>query len=295
MILVGAATGRIGSRTMNLLADDDRFRAVAAGVRDVEACRNLKEQGISVRAVDYDDIDGLESAFEGVERVVLIPSFADTEQRAQQGRNVIQAAQKRGVKQIVFIGIMDTRSDSPLPFAHAYGAIEKALRESKVGWTVLRTSMYTDNLAEQYPPWLEHGELLTCAGDGRISYVSRDDIAASIIGVLASPVEEHADNVYTLTGPDALSYEDVCEVINDFFDAQVKVAHVAVEEFAERLNQIWGVAYPGIKHVARVTPLFQTVFKQGLMSEVTDHVERLTGTAPEDVRSWLARNVDPQK
>ena len=292
MILVCAAMGRIGSRTIDRLINDHRFQEVVAGVRDVEKCHDLKPRGVDVRAVDYDDVSGLESAFEGVERVVLIPSFADTEQRAQQGRNVIQAAENVGVKQIVFIGIMDTRSDSPLPFAHAYGAIETALSESNVGWTVLRTSMYTDNLAEQYPVWLESGKLLTCAGDGKVSYVSRDDISASIIGVLAASIEEHAGKVYTLTGPRALSYQDVCEVINEFFDAQVKVEHVNVDEFADRLRQIWGVAYPETEHVARVTPLFQTVFKQGMMSEVTDHVERLTGSAPEDFLNWLERNVD---
>lgn len=292
MILVGAAKGRIGSRTIDRLINDERFQAIAAGVRDVTASQDLAARGVEVKAVDYDDVSGLNAAFKGVERLVLIPSFADTGQRAQQGRNVIQAAEEQGVKQIIFIGIMDTRMDSPLPFAHAYGVIEEALRKSSIGWTVLRTSMYTDNLAEQYPVWLERGELLTCAGDGRISYVSRDDIAASIVGVLAAPVEDHIGKLYTLTGPTALSYDDVCEVINGFFDAQVKVNNVAVDEFAERLREIWGVAYPETEHVARVTHLFQVVFRQGMMSEVTDHVEKLSGNPPEDVLTWLGRNAD---
>jgi hypothetical protein len=89
-----------------------------------------------------------------------------------------------------------------------------------------------------------------------------------------------------------LSYQSVCDVINKHFDAQVEVVQVSREEFGEKLREIGGVAYPGNEHVARVTPLFQTVFKQGMMSEVTDHVEMLTGVAPEDFANWLARNPE---
>ena len=130
MILVCAATGRIGARTIDRLVNVDQVRAVAAGVRDPEKCKNIKAKGVELRTVDYDNLSGLESAFQGVERLVLIPSFADTEQRAQQAFSVIEAAETQGVRQIIFIGIMDTRSDSPLPFAHAYGAIEAALVSS---------------------------------------------------------------------------------------------------------------------------------------------------------------------
>jgi NAD(P)H dehydrogenase (quinone) len=242
--------------------------------------------------VDYEDVASLESAFSGIERVVLIPSFADTETRARQGMNVVKAAEKQGVRQVVFVGFMDTRSDSPLPLTQAYAAIENALSESSLAGTVLRTSMYTDNIEEQFPVWLERSELMTCAGEGKIAYVSRDDIAESIIGVLSAPVEEHAHRTYRLTGPSALSYDDVRGIINEFFNAKIEMKHVNVDEFAEGLRQIWGVAYPEYEHVARITPLFQMVFKQGFMSEVTDHVEQLTGNPPEDVVSWLERNVD---
>ena len=81
-------------------------------------------------------------------------------------------------------------------------------------------------------------------------------------------------------------------MINRHFDAQVEVVQVSREEFGEKLREIWGVAYPGNEHVARVTPLFQTVFKQGMMSEVTNHVEILAGVAPEDFPNWLVRNID---
>lgn len=261
-----------------------------AGVRDPGAFTALKDRDIELRRTDYDDPGSLRESFDGAERVLFIPSFADTERRKAQGLNVIDAASACGVKQLVFIGITDTRPDSPLPFAHAYGAIEIALAESSLEWTVLRTSMYTDNLQEQYPLWLERRELVTCAGDGRIAYVSRDDIAASAVGVLTSPVGLHAKRIYVLTGPEALSYDEVGALISELFDTAIEVKHVSVEEFTDALRQIWGLAYEGAAHVVKVTPLFQRVFKEGMMGEVTDHVEQLSGRPPEDVRTWLQRH-----
>lgn len=285
MIIVCAASGRIGRRVMDLLVNSDLGDQVVAGAR-------TQPEGINApfRIVDYDDIDGMVKAFDGIERIVFIPSFADTDKRAQEGRNVVEAAERAGASQIIFISIMDTRLDSPMPFARAYGEMEFTLTNSSVPAVILRTSMYTDNLAEQYPMWLKTGQLITCAGDGKVSYVSRDDIAASVVGVLQDPIERHSSKTYTLTGPEALGYAEVAALINELFGAEIKLVDVEREEFASRLKDIWGVAYGGIEHVARVTPMFQTVFKQGMMSEVTSDVLTLSGKPPESARAWLQRH-----
>ncbi|QIB64967.1 NAD(P)H-binding protein [Kineobactrum salinum] len=270
---------------LDLLVNGGTGDQVVAGAR-------MQPEGVDApfRVVDYDDVEGMVKAFDGVQRVVFIPSFADTDKRAWQGRNVVAAAERAGASQIIFISIMDTRLDSPMPFARAYGEIESALTNSSVPAVILRTSMYTDNLAEQYPMWLKTGQLVTCAGDGRVSYVSRDDIAASIVAVLQEAVERHGGKTYTLTGPEALGYADVASLINELYGAKIKLVDVEREEFASRLKEIWGVAYGGLEHVARVTPMFQTVFKQGLMSEVTSDVLRLSGRPPESARTWLTRH-----
>jgi NAD(P)H dehydrogenase (quinone) len=291
MILVCTARGRIGSCLIEDLCKNDRFHNIVAGVRDPDSCDGLWGERVEPRKVDYDDPAGLEEAFQGVDRVVYIPSFENTMRRAHQGLNVIQAAQKQGVSQLVFIGFADARWESILPFAKAYAVIEEGLHESNLNWTIVRTAMYTGNLLEQIPAWLKQGELLTCAGDGKIAYVSREDISASIIGILGASVADHARKIYKLTGPKALSYDEVCDIVNRIFSTNIQTLHLSREEFSDRLRKIWGVAYPEHEHVARVTPLFQEIFKQGLLSEVTNHVELLSGVQPEGVSHWLERNI----
>ncbi|MEO0497992.1 MAG: NAD(P)H-binding protein [Pseudomonadota bacterium] len=294
MIIIGAANGRIGQNLLKRVSQSSLRDHVYGGVRDIEKSRGqIEPYCAGAITVDYADKDALETRFEGAERVVLIPSYADTEARGSQFENVIAAAQAAGVQQVIFVGIMDTRSYSPLPFAHAYGRGEAALHASKLDFVILRTSMYIDNLEEQYPMWLKRGELITAAGDGAIGYVSRNDIAASILAVLSDPVEAHARRTYWLTGPEALNYAQVGEKLSAFFGNDIALTHVAEEEFAARLLDVWGVAYEGAEHVAKVTSKFQMVFREGLMSPVTRHVEMLTGQKPESVEEWFKRNIDP--
>lgn len=294
MILICTATGRVGSRMIERLRAEGRANVIA-GVRDPSACAALAAQGVELRKVDYDDKAVMTEAFSGVERVLFVPSFADTEQRKTQALNAIEAAQAAKVAHYVAIGIMDARPDSPLPFAHAYAAMEQRLRDSDLTWTIARTSMYTDNLAEQYPMWLKNGVIVTCAGDGKISYVSRDDIVAALTGILTSDPKRHHGKTYTLTGPRAHSYDEIRSIVSEIFGAPLDIRHVAQQDFANTLKEIWGVAYEGHDHVARVTSCFQVVFKQGMMAPCTADVEVLSGRPPETVSSWLTRHRDAQR
>ena len=292
MKFICAATGRIGSRVIESLHKKGETSDVIAGVRNVEKAEQLKAKDVQIRQMDYNETDGILQAFERIERVVFLPSHDDSEERAQQGVNAIRAAESKGVRQFILISIMDSRLDSPLSFARAYGVMEETLMSSTLDWTILRTSMYTDNLAEQFPVWLERKELVTAAGQGKISYVSRDDITASIVGVLSNPIADHSRETYTLTGPEAHSYEAVAEIVSELFKTDIIVKHVSVEEFARDIKEKWGLAYDGVlNHVVRATPYFQLVFSQGFMEKVTDHVKVLSGNDPESVTDWLRRSV----
>lgn len=292
MILVCAATGRIGTKVIDLLRQKIPANEIAAGVRDVEKNAGLAKEGISVRKVDYQNPEEMAESFEGVEKLLLIPSFAPTDQRLKENLNVIDAAKKAGVKHISFISIMDTRLDSPLSFAWSYGETENALAESGLKSTVFRTSMYTDNLNEQIPVWLKTNELVTCAGDGKISYVSRDDIAESIVAFLAGPMPGENQTIYTLTGSVALSYEDVSKIVDSIYGSSIKMKHTTPEQFRSTIREVWGLSYGG-KHdyIIEQTTNFQIVFSQGLMSKVTNHVEELTGHKPQEASEWLANHL----
>ena len=95
MKFICAATGRIGSRVIESLHKKGETSDVIAGFRNVEKAEQLKAKDVQIRQMDYNETDGILQAFEGIERVVFLPSHDDSEERAQQGVNAIRAAESR--------------------------------------------------------------------------------------------------------------------------------------------------------------------------------------------------------
>jgi uncharacterized protein YbjT (DUF2867 family) len=68
-----------------------------------------------------------------------------------------------------------------------------------VPWTVLRDGMYANSIADAaYPAALSTGRWVSCAGDGRLSLIDRDDCIACAVAVLVS--EGHEDTLYNVVG-----------------------------------------------------------------------------------------------
>jgi NAD(P)H dehydrogenase (quinone) len=58
---------------------------------------------------------------------------------------------------------------------------------------------------------LEHGTLLGCAGDGRISSAERADFAAAAVAVLL--LEDQAGRIYELAGDDAYTMTELADEV----------------------------------------------------------------------------------
>lgn len=75
MILVTGATGHLGKATINsLLEHGTDAKDIATLVRDDTKGTAFKSNGIEVRIGDYEDYESLISAFQGVDKLLLISS-----------------------------------------------------------------------------------------------------------------------------------------------------------------------------------------------------------------------------
>ena len=82
MILVTGATGNLGKATINALLNKGiPGNNIAALVRDESKAAELKTKGIEVRTGDYEDLASLKSAFQGVDKLLLISSSSDIARR----------------------------------------------------------------------------------------------------------------------------------------------------------------------------------------------------------------------
>jgi len=105
VIFVTAAGGQLGGVVVKALLESVPAERVIAGVRDASLGASLKRLGVAVRTADYDEPATLDTAFAGVDRVLLISSNA-LGRRVQQHRNVVDAAKRAGVKFLAYTSVL---------------------------------------------------------------------------------------------------------------------------------------------------------------------------------------------
>ena len=102
------ATGYIGGRLVPCLLD--RGYSVRALARNPDKLSDLEwRDRVEVAKGDLGDVDSLRSAFEGMDVVYYLVHSMGTERdfveaEARSARNVVEAAQKAGVKRLVYLG-----------------------------------------------------------------------------------------------------------------------------------------------------------------------------------------------
>lgn len=96
MIAVTGATGQLGRLVINVLLKVPAHDIIAA-VRSPDKAKDLMALGVQVRQADYNQPTTLDSAFKGVDKLLLISS-SEVGQRVAQHTAVINAAKRAGVK-----------------------------------------------------------------------------------------------------------------------------------------------------------------------------------------------------
>lgn len=209
MILVTAATGKLGRRVVEALVRRVGASKVIAGARSTEKAAGLFDPAVTVRAVDYSRPDTLDAALAGVERVLLI-SGTNFGQRVAEHTAVIEAAKRAGVKQLAYTSLL--KGDrSPMRIASEHAGTEAVLRASGVPFTVLRNGWYTENYTDNAEASLAHGAMIGAAGEGRVSVASRDDYAEAAAVALTTP--GHEGRTWELAGDTAHTLAEVAAAV----------------------------------------------------------------------------------
>jgi len=206
-IAITGATGQLGRLVVEKLKTRTTPSNLVALVRSPAKAADL---GIAARAADYARPETLASALVQVDTLLLISS-SEIGQRAQQHRNVIEAAQKAGVKRIVYTSLLHA-DNSVLNLAQEHIATEQMLKASGIAHTILRNGWYTENYTASVPGALAGGAFIGSAGEGRISSAARADYAEAAAVVLTSP--GHEGRTYELAGDAAYTLTDLAAEIS---------------------------------------------------------------------------------
>jgi len=238
MIAITGATGQLGRLVIQSLLKRVPAAEIVAAVRQPARAADLAALGVQVREADYTQPASLDTAFKGVDKVLLISS-SEVGQRLPQHRNVIDAARRAGVSLLAYTSIL--RADtSPLALAEEHNATEAYLKASGLAHVLLRNSWYTENYLASVQPALQHGALIGSAGEGRIASAARADYAEAAAVVLTTPAQ--AGKVYELAGDDAYTLAELAAELSRQSGKTVPYVNLPEAEYAKALE---GAGLPG--------------------------------------------------
>ena len=280
-LLVTGAGGNLGRRIVHWLADAGVANVVAAS-RD--PAKLTVPSGVQTRRADFDDAASLIEAFSGVDRVLLISTdrIDVPGVRIKQHRTAVEAAAKAGVKHILYTSMLNPEG-SLIPFAPDHLTTEQAIEGSGMDFTILRVSWYAESLLRSLPGVLASSKWFTSAGEGRINYVPRDDVARAAAAALAtrSGVRERLD----ITGPEPLSFAQVAKVASEVTGKPIEVMQISDDALATGARAA-GVPEAFIPLVVGT----DANIRAGNFDVASDAVERLTGKPALSVKAFLELN-----
>lgn len=285
MIAVTGATGALGGRVAARLAatGDVPLRLV---VRDAARAPDLPGVEVVENTGGYADPAGLRGALQGVDTVYLV-SAAEAENRLQQHVDAVDAAVAAGVQRIVYTSFLGAKDDAVFTLVRQHAATEDRIRDSGIRHTFLRHSMYADFVP--FFATVEEGRAVIAApaGDGRTSFVSRDDLADVAVAVLLREDGGLDGQALEVTGPEALSMTEAAAVLTEVTGRPVTYRDQSVEEaWATRRPS----GHPDWEIEGWVTSYL--AIAAGELSTVTDVVPTLTGHPALTVAEHLQRHPE---
>ena len=233
MTLIAGATGMLGSEICRLLREQGKpVRALARSTSNPETLARLERSGAEIVQGDFKDKASLEDACRGATAVISTASSTISKQDGDsiesvdhQGQlNLIEAAEKAGVRQFVLISFPGFELNFPLQSAKR--AAEDRLRRGRMPYTVLQPTCFME-------VWLSpglgfdpaHGTAqIYGAGHNKVSWISYQDVAQFAVAALDN--ERAAQSFIKLGGPDALSPLEVVQLAEQFTGKAIAVQHV---------------------------------------------------------------------
>jgi len=273
-IAVTGSTGQVGGRVAARLA----AAGVAQRLLVRDPARAPRFPGGDVRTIGgYGDGDGIRAALEGVETLLLIPA-AEAPDRVAQHVTAIDAAVAAGVSRIVYLSFLGAREDATFTLARDHAATEARVRASGTAFVFPRMNLYLDFVPAMVG---EDGAIRGPAGDGRVSAILRDDVAASVVAILTS--DGHDGRTYDLVGPASFSLAEAAATIARATGRPVRFEDETVAEaWASRASygapdwevEGWISSYLAIA--------------SGELDVDGDAVLRLTGRAPTSLEAYVS-------
>ncbi|MFF2089092.1 SDR family oxidoreductase [Paenibacillus sp. NPDC058174] len=281
MILVTGATGNLGIAAINHLLTKIEPENITALARNRTKAASFEEKGVNIRLGEYDDINSLEKAMQGVDKVLLISSN-DQGKLLQQHKNVVDAANKAGVNHLIYIGsaVKEFESSTLHTMLEPHFQTEDYIKESQIPYTILRNTIYADALPMFLGDNVFDTGIYLPAGNARVPFALRRELGEAAANVSLQP--NHENKTYVLTGSQHYSFENLAEILSEISGKTVNYINADLKSFEETLRSA-GVPEYAISALSG----YVTDMREGRYTLLTNDLESILGRKPLSLKEGL--------
>ncbi|WJV49398.1 NAD(P)H-binding protein [Streptomyces flavofungini] len=278
MIVVTGATGNVGRALVSqLTADRVPVRALT---RDPARAR-LPEGAEVVRFAGPGEPEAMAAQFAGASALFLHLAAGGEGAPA-----LLAAAREGGVEHVVVLSsiIVDHDEAAEHPIHVVHSELERHVRESGLGWTMLRPGAFGTN-SLQWAPQVRAGDTVRGPfGDAVSAPVHEADIAAVATVALRDPAG-HNGAVYSLTGPEGITTREQIHAVGRAVGRELRFEEIAPDQVPAEM-------FP---HVA--PELLPALLKSigdsvGTRPDVTTTVADVTGRPARTFARWAEDHAD---
>ena len=263
-ILVIGGTGKTGRKVVEGLTN--RNQKVRIGSRS------------ATPAFEWGDPASWDKALAGIDKVYIVfyPDLAvPGAYEAIQG--LTEAAKQAGVKKAVLLSGKGEKEAE---------RCEQVVANSGLDYTLVRASWFSQNFSESFllDPILA-GYVALPMPEAKIPFVDTGDIAEIVVEALLD--DAHNGKTYEITGPKALTFEEVVKAISAGTGKNIQYQAVSLEAY----NSMMKEAGVPADYIWLFDYLFREVLSKPANQEVTADVEKVLGRKATDFKEYVRQTA----
>ncbi|MET8650103.1 NAD(P)H-binding protein [Nocardia aurea] len=197
------------------------------------------------------------------------------------------AAAHSGLRRVVLLSskaVVNTEFDGfDNPIYRKHVLAEQHIAESKIPATILRPGGLASNALRWTPTIRAHNRVQALFPELAAPLLDPEDLAAVAALVFDSPVDDHRDKTYTLTGPEVVTVADQVRILGEVLGREIEFVRLSEDEAREILSRTQPPEF--VKNYIPVQRRYLTI-----TPTVHDTVSALLGRPARTFREWALAN-----
>lgn len=278
-VLVTGASGNVGSYVIKELLKL-KEQVVAAGT-NIQKLSDLFGNQVEPVYFDFEDKTTFDKALEDVDRVFLMrpPHLGKPEDLYP----IIDEFKAHNIKLVSFLSLMGVENNTIPP----HHKIEKYIEKLEIPYAHVRPGFFMQNLSGVHSVEIrEKNEIFIPAGKSKTSFIDAADIGLATAVLLHNP-EKYKNTAHTITGPEALDYFEVAEILSRVTGRKITYTKPGYLKYRSYYIKKRGLD----KAYVNVTVALYFMTRMGTAKEITNCFYELTGRKPRTFEEFSKDNL----